>query len=120
MRLKRENPIVVFPEYHDKARSPLQEKIRKKQEVIVRMLELDWRVISNDNTCNRERLLQRSLSGEFGPLYEMISAKLTPFGYDLFRVCTKITSNNAVEQETREVALKIIRVLTEIGNETIL
>lgn len=118
---KTRKPVLVFPEYHPRTKmTPLEEKIIKRQEVIIKTLNLDLQIITDNYVCDRKALLHRALKGEFGPIYEITSGKLTNFGYELFRTCNKINSDPEIDDETRKIATKILRLISDIGNEVVL
>lgn len=114
-------PLIIFPEYQRKTKStPLQEKIRRKQITIVKMIERDFQIITTQNIHTRREMLERILKGEFGNLYEIQNPKWTEFGSEVYQVCKKIVGQEMPDEEVREVALRILRTLTDIGNEAIL
>ncbi len=114
-------PIIVFPEYQKEATlTLLQNKIRKTQITIAKMIERDFQIISAQNIHTRREMLERILKGEFGNLYEIQNPKWTEFGSEVYQVCKKIVAQETQEEKVREIALRILRTLSDLGNEAIL
>lgn len=114
-------PIVIFPEYQrESKKTPFQEKAARRQRAAIGLIERKLKIVTPEKIHTPEEILLRISKGEFGLLYEPKEAKWTEFGSQIYQLCKKIVYENKEDENTREIALRIMRTLTDLGNEVIL